>query len=153
MLPLSELRWNDGVLVIRIKLLHPQATVPTQAYDTAAGWDVRALEVVYFAPWEVRRIPLGFALEMPPDLWAELRPRSGHALQGLHVHSPPIDADYRGEICAIVQNLSEHGHFLEPGTRVAQLVFHRLVPVVFTSCDNDLSSTARGGKGFGSSGK
>ena len=129
------------------------------AYETelSAGMDMRANleEPVVLGSLERALIPTGLFMALPPGAEAQVRPRSGLAWkQGLSVLNSPgtIDADYRGEIKVILVNLSAESVTIEDGERVAQLVIAKheqpeLVEVV------ELSETARGAGGFGSTGK
>ena len=129
------------------------------AYETAhsAGLDLRAhLDLpVTLAPGERALVPTGLRLEIPPGYEGQVRPRSGLALKrGVTVLNAPgtIDADYRGDVGVILVNLSDQNQSIEPGERIAQLVF---APVTQASWDEveSLSDTERGAGGFGSTGR
>lgn len=129
------------------------------AYETelSAGMDLRANldEPVVLNSLERALIPTGLFIALPKGTEAQVRPRSGLAWkQGISVLNSPgtIDADYRGEVKVILVNLSAESVTIEDGERVAQLVIAKheqpeLVEVV------ELSETARGAGGFGSTGK
>jgi len=100
-------------------------------------------------------IPTGLALELPDGFEGQVRPRSGLALKsGLTVLNAPgtIDADYRGEVQVILVNLSPAPVTLRRGDRIAQLV---VAPVTRATCVevSELTETARGSGGFGSTGR
>jgi dUTP pyrophosphatase len=129
------------------------------AYETvaSAGLDLRAhLDgSVSLAPGARRLIPTGLRLEIPTGFEAQVRPRSGLALKcGLTVLNAPgtIDADYRGDVGVILINLSTEEQQIEPGDRIAQLVF---APVTQARWEEvtELDSSDRGTGGFGSTGK
>ena len=131
---------------------------PLPAYETpeSAGVDLRAhLEApVALAPGERTLVPTGLRLEIPPGFEGQVRPRSGLALKrGLTVLNAPgtIDADYRGEVGVILINLSQEPQRLEPGERIAQLVFAPVAraELVEVEC---LTDSHRGTGGFGSTG-
>jgi dUTP pyrophosphatase len=106
-------------------------------------------------PGERALIPTGLALEVPSGYEGQIRPRSGLALQnGVTVLNSPgtIDADYRGEIKVLLVNFGEHPFAVKRGARIAQLVVSRVERVVLLESD-DLSSSARGSRGFGSTGR
>jgi len=145
---------------IEIQPLHPalgQAIgLPQQMSALAAGYDVAAAldEPVVLKPGERRLVPCGFAMAIPPGYECQVRPRSGLAIRhGITLLNAPgtIDADYRGEVKVILINLGDAPFTVEPGERIAQLVF---APTVATSIDvvTTLSPTARGEGGFGSTG-
>ncbi|HPN83153.1 MAG TPA: dUTP diphosphatase, partial [Spirochaetota bacterium] len=99
-------------------------------------------------------VPLGFEMALPATMEAQIRPRSGLALKhGVTLANAPgtIDADYRGEVRVILVNLGTEPFTVEPGMRIAQMVFARVEhPAVLTV--NELDATVRGAGGFGHSG-
>lgn len=100
-------------------------------------------------------VPTGIFIELPEGYEAQIRPRSGLALKkGITVLNSPgtIDADYRGEICVILANLSQETVFIEDGERVCQMVVARHAKVEWESVEA-LSETERGEGGFGHTGK
>ncbi|MEX2472434.1 MAG: dUTP diphosphatase [Gemmatimonadota bacterium] len=127
---------------------------PTRGTAHAAGYDVRSAEDVTLEPGSIRLVGTGFALELPEHLECQVRPRSGLALKhGITVPNSPgtIDPDYRGEVRVILQNLGPKAVRLERGERIAQLVFARFETPELVEVD-ELSGTARGAGGFGSTG-
>lgn len=135
---------------------------PLPAYQTAlaAGADAHARldEAVVLHPGERLNVPLGFAVELPEGWEIQVRPRSGLALQhGISIVNAPgtVDADYRGQVHANLVNLGTWPFTIRPRDRVAQVV---LCPVrqaaweAVTSIE-DLSPTARGANGHGSTGR
>lgn len=127
-------------------------------YSTAfsAGMDLRAhLEVPeVLKPFERKLIPTGLYIELPEGYEAQIRPRSGLALKhGLTVLNTPgtIDADYRGEICVILINLSDKEFIIEDGERICQMVIAKHEKVDWEAVEV-LSETKRGEGGFGHTG-
>jgi len=105
--------------------------------------------------FERRLIPTGLFFEIPIGYEAQVRPRSGLALKfGITVLNTPgtIDADYRGELCILLINLSKDLFVINPGERIAQLVFSKVEQINWNVV-TDISSTVRGGGGFGHTGK
>lgn len=134
--------------------------LPTYASERAAGMDLRAdlTAPVMLQPMERKLIPTGLFIELPDDCEAQVRPRSGLALKhGITVLNSPgtIDADYRGEVCVILINLSDEPFEIQPGERIAQMVVapFRQVKLQPVETLEELSSTERGTGGFGHSGK
>ena len=130
--------------------------LPEYATALSAGMDVRAhlSEDLILQPMERRLIPTGLILEIPKGYECQVRPRSGLALKkGLTVLNSPgtIDADYRGEVGVILINLSNETVTIEPGERIAQLIFSPVIQV-FLNETKELSQTDRGSGGFGSTG-
>jgi dUTP pyrophosphatase len=140
---------------IRTKLLRPGARVPQRATALASGFDVHAC--LEDGPVTVGQrpvvIPTGFAMEVPPGLDAQFRPRSGLARQGVLSTFGTLDADYRGEIMITLYTTSPDIEYtVHHGDRIAQLVVTRLAEVAFEEAE-ELSSTARGAGGHGSTGR
>ena len=135
-----------------------KSTNPLPAYATAfsAGLDVRAnnAEPVVLPPLGRAMIPTGLFLEIPAGYEVQVRPRSGLAAKkGVTVLNAPgtIDADYRGEVCVILVNLSNEPFTVERGERIAQLVLARHEVIEWAETDT-LADSARGKGGFGSTG-
>ena len=131
--------------------------LPTYATKAAAGVDLKALleDPIVLEPLERKIIGTGLKIALPEGYEAQVRPRSGLAAkQGISVLNAPgtIDADYRGEIGVILVNLSNKAVTIQPGDRIAQLVFAKFEQVQWKSTDK-LSTTERGTGGFGSTGK
>jgi dUTP pyrophosphatase len=153
---------------IKVKKLRDSAVIPTYAHgpDEDAGFDLRAIESTILKPLVPTLVKTGLSIELPPGIEAQIRSRSGLALkQGIMVLNSPgtVDPSYRGEIGVI---LVWNGHsglgpwatpgsgaeiILQEGDRIAQMVVAAYQPVVFEVV-NELSDTARGEGGFGSTG-
>ncbi len=132
---------------------------PLPEYQTAfsAGVDLLANldETIVFKPLQRKLVPTGLFIELPEGFEAQIRPRSGLALKhGLTVLNTPgtIDADYRGEICVILVNLSDTEFSINDGERICQMVVARHEKAHFVQV-NELSETQRGTGGFGHTGK
>jgi dUTP pyrophosphatase len=118
--------------------------------------DIRACirEPVLLKPGEIKLIPTGLAVSMPPGYEGQIRPRSGLALRdGIGIVNSPgtIDSDYRGEIGILLINWGENPFSIKRGDRIAQLVISRVcrADVIEVVC---LDPTQRGEGGFGHSG-
>ena len=101
---------------------------------------------------ERKLVPLGFALELPENYEAVVRPRSGNSKNGIDIATGTIDTNYRGEVMACVINNSGNDFFIEMGDRICQLAI-REAPKVSWNIVDELSKTERENAGFGSSGK
>jgi len=135
----------------------PALPIPTYRSEFASGMDLYAdIEVeILLQPLERRAIPTGLAVEIPPGYEGQVRPRSGLALkEGVTCLNSPgtIDADYRGEVQVILANLSNAPVTIHRGDRIAQLVIARTCRAQLREV-SDLSGTARGSGGFGSTGR
>ena len=135
-----------------------QSNNPLPAYITenSAGMDLRAFlaEPVQLKPLERMLIPTGIFIELPEGYEAQVRPRSGLAIKnGITVLNSPgtIDADYRGEVKVILINLSNETFTIQNGDRIAQMVIAKYEKIGWKQAEQ-LSDTARGSGGFGSSG-
>ncbi len=131
--------------------------MPAYATELSAGMDLRAniSEPIVLKPLERRLIPTGIFIALPKGFEAQIRPRSGLALKkGITVLNTPgtIDADYRGEICAIIVNLSADDFVIEDGERICQMVITRHETAEWIEVDT-LDKTERGEGGSGHTGK
>ena len=135
------------------KSKHP---LPQYATDLSAGMDLRAnLDIpITLKPLQRCLVPTGIYMALPEGFEAQVRPRSGLAIKkGIGVLNSPgtIDADYRGEVCVILVNLSSEDFVIEDGERIAQVLFQEIEHPEFEEVE-DLSETERGEGGFGSTG-
>ena len=136
------------------KSKHP---LPQYATGLSAGMDLRAnLESpIILKPLQRCLVPTGIFMALPEGFEAQVRPRSGLAIKkGIGVLNSPgtIDADYRGEVCVILVNLSSEDFVIEDGERIAQMVIARYEQADWQEVDV-LDETERGSGGFGHTGK
>ncbi len=144
--------------VIEVRQLPHGADLPLPAYVTelSAGADLLAAvaEDLVLRPGERKLIPCGIAINLPPGIEAQVRPRSGLALEhGVTVLNAPgtIDSDYRGEIGVILINLGQEPYTVSRGQRIAQLVIAAHDQASWRPVEV-LAESARGARGFGSTG-
>ena len=138
---------------VKIKKIHPDATIPKFAHINDAGMDICVPERVTIAPGERKSIPLGLAFEIPDGYVGLLWDKSGLSHKyGIKTFGGVIDAGYRGEVHAGVMNLSKETYVFEKGHKIVQLLIQRIEHPEIIEVDI-LSESHRGGKGFGSSGK
>ena len=136
------------------KSKHP---LPAYATVQSAGMDLRAnLDMpIVLKPLQRCLVPTGLFMALPKGFEAQVRPRSGLAIKkGISVLNSPgtIDADYRGEVCVILVNLSSEDFVIEDGERIAQMVIARHEQAEWEEVDV-LEETERGSGGFGHTGK
>lgn len=130
--------------------------IPQYMSEGASGVDLYAAvngEVV-LGPSDIRAVPTGISIELPPGYEAQVRPRSGLALNyGISIVNAPgtIDSDYRGEVCVILCNLGKNPVKITRGMRIAQLIFQPVVRVEFVEV-GQLEVTRRNEGGFGHTG-
>jgi dUTP pyrophosphatase len=139
---------------LKIQQLHESAIIPHYAHPGDAGLDLFAIEQQEILPGEAQLIKTGIAIALPMGYEAQIRPRSGLALKhSITVLNSPgtIDAGYRGEIGIILINHGKKPFQIIPGMKVAQMVVTSFIQtkVIVTQ---DLDSTSRANKGFGSTG-
>ena len=136
---------------------HSKHPLPEYATSLSAGMDLRANidNPVVLKPLERKLIPTGLFLELPAGYEAQIRPRSGLAIKkGITVLNSPgtIDADYRGEICIILVNLSADDFVINDGERICQMVIASHAQAEWFEVAG-LGETDRGVGGFGHTGK
>ncbi len=142
---------------LNVKIIN-KSNNPLPEYKTplSSGVDLMANieSPIILRPLEKALVPTGIYIEMPENIEAQIRPRSGLAAKhGISVLNTPgtIDADYRGEIKVILVNLSKEDFEITPGMRIAQMVFTPVIRVTFIESD-EISDTKRGSGGFGHTG-
>ena len=147
-----------GTWQVRFRRLesNPDLELPERATPHAAGYDIRSAEPDFVLErGAVRAVATGLTMEIPPGIECQVRPRSGLAARhGITLPNSPgtIDPDYRGELKVLMQNLGAEPVTIRRGERIAQLVFARFeAPAVVEV--GELSETARGEGGFGSTGR
>jgi dUTP diphosphatase len=142
--------------MIEVKIKKKNPEIPTPQYKTtgSAGCDICASENI-IVPWGSSvLVPTGIFLEVPEGYECQVRPRSGLALKGITLMNSPgtVDSDFRGEMMILLVNHSNVNYSVNKGDRIAQLVFAPVTQATFEEVD-ELSETARGTGGWGSTGK
>ena len=132
-------------------------SLPFYGTPQSAGMDLHAdlSEPVLIKPLERKLIPTGLYIQLPDGFEAQVRPRSGLAInKGITVLNSPgtIDADYRGEIKIILINLSQEDFTVHNGDRIAQMILSTYTQVEWSEVDK-LDESDRGEGGFGHTGK
>ena len=140
---------------ISIKRLDPELPVPSYAHPGDAGADLHSAVEVTLRPGERALVPTGIAMALPDGYVGLVHPRSGLAAHhGISIVNAPgtIDAGYRGEISVCLVNTDRSTPFtVRRGDRIAQLVVQQVEIATFVDVD-DLTETARGQGGYGSTG-
>ena len=171
------------MIPVKVKKLHPDAVIPKYSTPGSAGFDLVAVEDAIIEPGKTVKVRTGLAFEIPPGYELQIRPRSGiSAKTKLRIANAPgtVDADYRGEVCVLLQNteqifladgwgppLKGTAHYIDgekyieeytygtyiirKGDRIAQGVIAPVYRAAFEVID-ELSETERGSGGFGSTG-
>jgi dUTP diphosphatase len=142
------------VIDVAVRRLRDDAVLPSRAYDGDAGFDLTACEGITLGPGERAVVPTGIAVEIPSGYAGFVQPRSGLASRhGIGVVNSPglIDSGYRGEICVVLLNTDAREPFtVDRGMRIAQLVIAPVASVRLVEVQ-ELATTERGARGFGSS--
>ena len=128
---------------------------PKKAHPDDAGYDLYSRIDAVLEPLSGMAIPVGFAMELPTGYEAQIRPRSGLAAKHhITVTNSPgtVDANFRGEVKAILYNLGREPFTIKRGDRIAQMMICELPEVELIEA-TELSETDRGSGGFGSSGE
>lgn len=141
---------------VKYKKIRDLAVVPSYQSKHAAGMDLYSAndDPITIGSGEIAMIPLGFAMALPDNYEAQVRPRSGLGSKfGVTLPNSPgtIDADYRGEVSVPLINHGREPFVIEPNMRIAQMI---IAPVVQASFEvvEELDETSRGSGGFGSTG-
>lgn len=143
---------------LTVKVINNSANeLPAYVTEGAAGMDLRASlsEPVLLQPLERSLVPTGLFIELPEGYEAQVRPRSGLAINhGITCLNAPgtIDSDYRGELKVVLINLSKEPHLIRSGDRIAQMVFNKVEKATLELAP-ELNETKRGAGGFGHTGK
>lgn len=143
--------------ILKIKRLPHNKFLPEYKTEGAAGMDLCAAisEPITLKPLERTLVPTGLKIELEHGYEAQVRPRSGLSIKhGITLINciGTIDEDYRGEVCVPVVNLSNEAYTIQPDERIAQMVIAR-VEQAEIQVAIELTDTARGEGGFGSTGK
>ena len=142
------------MIELPIQRLHADAVVPQRAYTGDAGLDLASCERVELGPGERALVGTGLAVAIPDGYAGFVQPRSGLAARhGLSVVNSPglVDSGYRGELRVVLLNTDRTEPFVvEPGMRIAQLVVLPIPELELVEVD-ELPSSERGVRGFGSS--
>ncbi len=142
-------------VAVHFRRLRPAARVPERATAGATGYDLFAcLETAFLeVGGDPVRVPTGIAVEAPRGCDVQLRPRSGLSAQGVVATFGTLDTDYRGELFVTLYTVGSRGpHVVRDGDRVAQLVVARALAVDWDET-SELSTTERGARSHGSTGR
>lgn len=137
---------------VRIKLLHPDARVPTYGSEEAAGFDLYSIEDVTVRAEETKIVRTGVSLEIQEGYCFQVWDRSGTGAKGIHRFAGLGDSDYRGEYKIVLYNSTKKDYEIKKGDRIAQIVPVPIVRAEFEQAD-ELNETLRGAGGFNSTGQ
>lgn len=140
---------------LKIVRARDNVPVPKYALEGDAGFDLYVGEKVVLQPLERASINTGYKMEIPEGCVGIIYEKSGLSFKhGIITYGNVVDSGYRGEVRVGVMNLGKEAYTFEPGHKVAQMIIHSYEEVKFKEVqEGDLSSSARGERGFGSTGK
>jgi dUTP pyrophosphatase len=137
--------------MLKVQRLSPHATLPTVAHPGEdIGYDLYASEDVLIRARDMVPVRTGIAIEFSPKAGGVVKTRSSVAKKRLMCNAGVIDAGYRGEVLVIMENLADTDYEIHRGDKIAQLLEHPFMTEEVV--EEELTETARGAKGFGSSG-
>lgn len=141
---------------MKVKKETKYAIIPTKANPGDAGFDLHYQNLpdifhLYIKPHSTVKIDTGISIELPPNTYGLIADRSSVGSKGIKVMGGVIDNGYRGNIIVCLCNLTDNEITIEPGNKIAQLLILPLLDITIEET-NELGTTERGDKGFGSSG-
>lgn len=138
---------------IKIKRIDSEIPKPFYGHKGDAGFDLKTREKKTLLSGEKTLLPTGLILEIPEGYVGLVWDKSGLAIkEGLKTLGGVIDSTYRGEVMVGIVNLSKKKYIFEKGDKVAQMLIQKVEEVDFEEVD-EVKSSERGSKGFGSTGK
>ena len=145
-------REDNEPVVFQVRRLVPEAALPERATPGSAGFDIFALCGGVVKACDQLAVKTGLAMAMPEGTYGRLASRSGLAAKhAVHVGAGVVDADYRGEVSALLINMGDDDWEFKAGDRVAQLILERYEVAKCVEV-SELDETSRGAGGFGSTG-
>ena len=137
---------------LRVRRIHPNATLPSRAHRSA-GYDLTTVEGIVLPAGKRHLVRTGLELAIPPNHYGRVAPRSGLAVKaGIDVMAGVIDEDYRGEVGVVLVNLGDEPVTINVGDRIAQLLVEKIGTPDVVEVFSPLDATERGTNGFGSTG-
>lgn len=136
---------------LKVQRIHPGAKLPLYGHAGDAGLDLFACAEERLKPGEVKAVPTGIRVAVPPGHVGLIWDKSGLSLRGVHRLAGVVDAGYRGEVRVVLANFGGEDFLVEPGMKVAQMLIQAVQSVEVEEADK-LEDTPRGEGGFGSTG-
>lgn len=138
--------------ILKFKLLNKKARLPIYDHSDDAAFGIFSAENKNLKPMEIYSIATGISSEIPKNFFVSIRDRSGMAAKGLHILGGVVDAGYRGEWKIIMINLTKKEYGIQIGDKIAQGILQDAAQPRIKKV-RILTSTKRGIKGFGSTGR
>jgi dUTP pyrophosphatase len=150
--PVSSITGLEETSVLQVKRLSEFCTIPTRGSPLAAGFDLASAERTVVKANGKGIVKTDLSIACPPGTYARIAPRSGLAVKKfIDVGAGVVDADYRGQVGVVLFNFGDEDFVIEKGDRIAQLILEKVAMVDAIAVD-ELSDSARGEGGFGSTG-
>jgi len=138
--------------VLYFKRLDQRATLPTRGSSSSAGLDIYSIDDLTIEPGQRTVARTGLSVAIAEGFYGRVAPRSGLAVNhGLDVLAGVVDADYRGELLCALHNTGDRTISLPAASKICQLIIEKIATPEAAWSD-ELSETARGAGGFGSTG-
>ena len=137
---------------LKVKKIHKDAKLPLYQHKWDAGLDIFSVIDSVLNKGEVKAIPTGIQVAVPEKHVGLIWDKSGISLQGVHRLAGVVDSGYRGEVRVVLVNLGEKPFVIKKGMKIAQMLIQKVAEVQVIEAE-ELEETARGIKGFGSTGK
>ncbi len=137
---------------LRVKRLSPQAKLPSYGHPNDAGLDLYSSEEMVIRPGEVKAVPTGLKMAIPPGFVGLIWDKSGLSLRGVHRLAGVVDSGYRGEVKVVLINLGKENFEIAAGMKIAQMLIQPVAQAVVEEV-GELDPTSRGEGGFGSTGQ
>ena len=137
---------------LKVKKIHPAAKLPAYGHPGDAGLDLFSCGEAELAPGEVKAIPTGLEMAIPPGHVGLVWDKSGLSLEAVHRLAGVVDAGYRGEVRVVLANLGRGLFKISQGMKIAQMLVQPVQSVTVVEADT-LEATSRGRGGFGSTGR
>lgn len=148
-----KIGYDYSMLKLKINKLEEDAMIPSKANKSDAGYDLYAIEDVNIPSRGRALVRTGISMAIPENHVGLIWPRSGLAVKaGIDTLAGVIDSGYRGEVCIVLQNHTNHDYHIKKNDRAAQIIIQQL-PIIKLELVEDLHKSDRGDGGFGSSGK
>lgn len=162
---IERLKSYSNVDTVQAFKLNPEATIPTRTHTTDAGIDIYSVEDVFIPHNATVKVNTGIAIRIPEGYVGKIEDRSSMAIKGLRTGAGVVDSGYSGELGIVLHNLTntdelsynkynnfnEFGYTVKKGSKIAQLLVYKIeTPAVVEV--NELWTSQRGERGFGSSG-
>jgi len=137
---------------LRVKRIEPSARLPQYSHEGDAGLDLFSSINCVLEAGEVKSLPTGIQVAIPPGFVGLIWDKSGLSLHGVHRLAGVIDSGYRGEVKVVMVNLAREPFHIKEGMKIAQMLIQPISEVEIEEVER-LEDTDRGENGFGSTGK